>query len=73
MNGSPAFHARLGRVLHAANRAAALMSRMYGMAADWEMVPDGTNPCRTCQGVEKREENPEVEWRVAMKGRNEVF
>ena len=41
-----AFHARLNRVPYAANRAVALMSRMYGMAADWEMVPDGTNPCR---------------------------
>ncbi len=40
------FHARLGGVPHAANRAVALMSRMYGMAADWEMVPDGINPCR---------------------------
>ena len=43
------------------------------MAPDWEMVPDGTNPCRSYQGVEKREENREVAWRVAMKGRNEVF
>ena len=41
-----AFHARLNGVPHAANRAVALMSRMYGMAVDWEMVPDGTNPCR---------------------------
>ena len=41
-----AFHSRLGRVPRAANRAVALMSRMYGMAADWEMVPDGVNPCR---------------------------
>ena len=41
-----AFHARLNGVPYAANRAVALMSRMYAMAADWEMVPDGTNPCR---------------------------
>ena len=41
-----AFHARLNGIPRAANRAVALMSRMYGMAADWEMVPDGTNPCR---------------------------
>ena len=42
-----AFHVRLNGVPYAANRAAALMSRMYAMAADWEMVPDGTNPCRS--------------------------
>ena len=35
------------RVPYAANRAVALMSRMYAMAADWEMVPDGTDPCRS--------------------------
>ena len=42
-----AFHVRLSGVPYAANRAVALMSRMYAMAADWEMVPDGTNPCRS--------------------------
>ena len=42
-----AFHGRLNGVPYAANRAVALMSRMYAMAADWEMVPDGTNPCRS--------------------------
>ena len=42
-----AFHVRLNGVPYAANRAVALMSRMYAMAADWEMVPDGTNPCRS--------------------------
>ena len=41
--GVAAFHARLGGVPHAANRAVALMSRMYGIAVDWEKVPDGTN------------------------------
>ena len=42
-----AFHVRLNGVPYAANRAVALMSHMYAMAADWEMVPDGTNPCRS--------------------------
>ena len=42
-----AFHVRLNGVPYAANRAVALMSRMYAMAADWEIVPDGTNPCRS--------------------------
>ena len=42
-----AFHVRLSGVPYAANRAVALISRMYTMAADWEMVPDGTNPCRS--------------------------
>ena len=42
-----AFHVRLNGVPCAENRAVALMSRMYAMAADWEMVPDGTNPCRS--------------------------
>ena len=42
-----AFHVRLNGVPYAANRAVALMLRMYAMAADWEMVPDGTNPCRS--------------------------
>ena len=48
-----AFHARLNRAPYAANRAVALMSRMYAMAADWEMVPDGTNPCA---GIERHRE-----------------
>ena len=42
-----AFHVQLSGVPYAANRAVALMSHMYAMAADWEMVPDGTNPCRS--------------------------
>ena len=45
-----AFHARLSGVPYAANRAVAVFSRMYGMAASWGMVADGTNPCR---GVRK--------------------
>ena len=40
------FHARLNGVPYAANRAVALLSRMYRAAAAWGMVPDGTNPCR---------------------------
>ena len=38
-----AFHTRLSGVPYAANRAVAVLSRMYGMAASWGMVPDGTN------------------------------
>ena len=45
-----AFHARLSGVPYAANRAVAVLSRMYRMAASWGMNPDGTNPCR---GVRK--------------------
>ena len=45
-----AFHARLSGVPYAANRAVAVLSRMYRMAASWGMVPDGMNPCR---GVRK--------------------
>ena len=41
-----AFHARLSGVPYAANRAVAVLSRMYRMATSWGMVPDGTNPCR---------------------------
>ena len=41
-----AFHARLSGVPYAANRAVAVLSRMYLMAASWGTVPDGTNPCR---------------------------
>ena len=40
------FYARLSGVPCTANRAVALLSRLYGMAASWEMVPDGINPCR---------------------------
>ena len=40
------FHARLSGVPYAANRAVALLSRLYRAAATWGMVPDGTNPCR---------------------------
>ena len=43
-----AFHARLSGVPYAANRAVAVLSRMYRMATSWGMVPDGTNPCRGC-------------------------
>ena len=39
-------HARLSGVPYAANRAVAVLSRMYRMATSWGMVPDGTNPCR---------------------------
>ena len=45
-----AFHARLSGVPYAANRAVAVLSRMYRMATSRGMVPDGTNPCR---GVRK--------------------
>ena len=48
-----AFHARLSGIPYAGNRAVALMSRMYAMTADREMVPDGTNPCR---GIEAHRE-----------------
>ena len=48
-----AFHARRNGIPYAANRAVALMSRMYARAADWAMVPDGTNPCR---GIERHRE-----------------
>ena len=44
--GVAVFHARLSGVPYAANHAVALLSRMYGAAAAWGMVPDGTNPCR---------------------------
>ena len=49
-----AFHAQLNRVPYTANRAVALMSRMYAKAADWEMVPDGTNPCREIERHRER-------------------
>ena len=42
----PVFHARPSDVPHTANRAVALLSRMYGTAASWGMVQVGTSSCR---------------------------
>ena len=45
-----AFHAERINIPCTANRAVTLLSHMYAKAADWGMVPDGTDPCR---GIEK--------------------
>ena len=45
-----AFHAHRIGIPATANRAVTLLSHMYAKAADWGMVPDGTDPCR---GIEK--------------------
>ena len=45
---------RAARIPYAANRAVAVLSRMYGMAASWGMVPDDMNPCRSVRKYPKR-------------------
>ena len=39
-------HRKLGATPAAANLALDALSAMYGQAADWGLVPEGTNPCR---------------------------
>ncbi|MCY4384222.1 MAG: tyrosine-type recombinase/integrase [Nitrospinae bacterium] len=39
-------HRKLGATPAAANQALDALSAMYGQAADWGLVPEGTNPCR---------------------------
>ncbi len=39
-------HRKLGATPAAANQALDALSAMYGRAADWGLVPEGTNPCR---------------------------
>ncbi|MGR3782200.1 MAG: tyrosine-type recombinase/integrase [Albimonas sp.] len=41
-----AFHKRLADTPYEANRALALLSKMFNLAEVWEMRPDGSNPCR---------------------------
>ena len=46
-------HYRLRETPRAANRALAVLSKMFSLAAAWGLVADGTNPCR---GVRKYKE-----------------
>ena len=39
-------HSKLNNVPYAANRAVAVLSRMFNMAEAWGMVREGSNPCR---------------------------
>ena len=41
-----ALHYRLRETPRAANRALAVLSKMFSLAAAWGLVADGTNPCR---------------------------
>ena len=41
-----AFHKRLADTPYEANRALALLSKMFNLAEVWDMRPDGSNPCR---------------------------
>ena len=48
-----ALHYRLRETPRAANRALAVLSKMFSLAAAWGLVADGTNPCK---GVRKYRE-----------------
>ena len=48
-----ALHHRLRATPRAANRALAILSKMFALAEDWGMAPEGANPCR---GVRKYRE-----------------
>ena len=48
-----ALHYRLRSTPRAANRALAVLSKMFSLAAAWGLVADGTNPCK---GVRKYKE-----------------
>ncbi|SDW21090.1 Site-specific recombinase XerD [Albimonas donghaensis] len=41
-----AFHKRISATPYEANRALALLSKMFNLAEVWGLRPDGTNPCR---------------------------
>ena len=52
-----ALHARLGDRPRAANRALAILRKMFDLAELWEMAPGGANPC---DGVRKYRERARV-------------
>ena len=49
-----ALHYRLRETPRAANRALAVLSKMFSLAAAWGLVPDGTNPCRAVRKYKER-------------------
>ena len=49
-----ALHGRLYDMPYAANRAVAILSRMFNMAEAWGMVSEGTNPCRSVVRYKER-------------------
>ena len=49
-----ALHYRLRDTPRAANRALAVLSKMFSLAAAWGLVPDGTNPCRAVRKYKER-------------------
>ena len=44
-----ALHYRLRRTPHQANRVIKVLSKMFSLAEAWELVPPGTNPCKSVQ------------------------
>ena len=42
-----ALHRRLGATPRAANRAIAILAKMFSLAEQWGMIPEGGNPCRS--------------------------
>ena len=49
-----ALHYRLRDTPRAANRALAVLSKMFSLAAAWGLVPQGTNPCRAVRKYKER-------------------
>ena len=49
-----ALHYRLRDTPRAANRALAVLSKMFSLAAAWGLVPQGTNPCRAVRKYKEK-------------------
>ena len=49
-----ALHYRLRETPGSANRAVHLLSQMFSLAEAWELVPPGTNPCRSVRRYRER-------------------
>lgn len=49
-----ALHRRLGGTPRAANRALAILAKMFSLAEQWEMTPAGANPCRSIRRYRER-------------------
>ncbi|HEX4615786.1 MAG TPA: integrase arm-type DNA-binding domain-containing protein, partial [Stellaceae bacterium] len=47
-------HHKMRATPGAANRALALMSKMFGLAEDWGIRPEGSNPCRRIKKFDER-------------------
>ena len=49
------FHLSMRISPYVANRALAVLSKMFGLAEDWGVRPDGTNPCRRVKRFPEKE------------------